>query len=33
MAEIVGKLGEVFVEALDRDGDMDVAILKSRDLA
>lgn len=32
MAEIAGKLREVFVEALDLDGDVDVENLKYRDI-
>jgi acyl carrier protein len=32
MAEIAGKLREVFVEALDLDGDVDVKNLKYRDI-
>ncbi|GAA1953016.1 acyl carrier protein [Amycolatopsis minnesotensis] len=32
MAEIAGKLREVFVEALDLDGDTDVENLKYRDI-
>ncbi|MFD6070996.1 acyl carrier protein [Amycolatopsis lurida] len=32
MAEVAGKLREVFVEALDLDGDVDVENLKYRDI-